>query len=210
MIDKDYNDVSARLAVEGVPVGAIARALAITPAEARELLENAIACGNITEVPPADWPPTSLRGARTSLLTGKTTKPADFLLNCKHMFKLTTLEASFLRVLLLNKRAEKDKLHHVVENLRAQRATRPDSSEETDPKMVDVVICHLRRKLKGIIKITTLWGDGYFIEDAERKALLDRINTIGEPANDNALAEDRHSPADGPGKQDKGGPSVVA
>lgn len=186
MIDKDYADVSAALAVEGVPVGAIARALAITPSQARELLQDALACGNITEIPPADWPPVSLRGARTSLLTGRNSNPTDFLLSCKHLFKLTTLEASFLRVLLINKRAEKDKLHHVVENLRSQRATRPDNSEETDPKMVDVVICHLRRKLRGVTKIVTLWGDGYFIEEPERKKLMAHINSTGEPANDNS------------------------
>jgi hypothetical protein len=208
MIDKDYSDISSRLAVEGVPVGAIARSLAITPADTRTLLDDALACGNITEIPPADWPPSSQRAARAPLLTGKQTNPANFLLTCKHLFKLTTLEASFLRVLLLNKRAEKEKLHHVVETLRLSRASRPDSYEETDPKMVDVVICHLRKKMKPYAKITTLWGDGYFIESDGRQSLLDKINN-GEPANDNDPAAGRDTPGNGRPSEDKGGPSVA-
>jgi DNA-binding response OmpR family regulator len=39
---------------------------------------------------------------------------------------------------------------------------------ETDPKIVDVLVCKLRRKLPRDVAIETIWGFGYVLSDAGR------------------------------------------
>jgi DNA-binding winged helix-turn-helix (wHTH) protein len=73
-------------------------------------------------------------------------------------------------VLLKRDEADKDTLHYVIETQRALRRSRLNNSETTDPKMVDVVICKLRKKLKPLgINIKTLWGRGYYLNEESRK-----------------------------------------
>ena len=95
---------------------------------------------------------------------------------CRQKFKLTPLQAAFLVALLKNSRVDKTKLHMIIENLRnARPGTQPNDKEPTEPKMVDVVVCHLRkrlRKLDQVIEIKTNWGDGYFIEPSCRSYVL--------------------------------------
>lgn len=44
--------------------------------------------------------------------------------------------------------------------------------DEAEPKIVDVFICKIRKKLKPFgIKITTLWGQGYAMPQASKAAL---------------------------------------
>ena len=79
---------------------------------------------------------------------------------------MTRLQANFMLVLLKREEADKDTLHHVIESQRAIRRNQPDNPESTDPKMVDVVICNLRKRLRsyfdaGHETIKTLWGHGY-------------------------------------------------
>jgi hypothetical protein len=80
-----------------------------------------------------------------------------------------------MMVLLRFDHADKDKLHAVVEAQRQKRALRPDKQELTDKKIVDVIICKLRKKLVAhnenfILK--TAWGSGYFFEQSVKKAIL--------------------------------------
>ena len=78
-------------------------------------------------------------------------------------------------VLLKREEADKETLHFVIETQRALRRTRPDSVETTDPKMVDVVICKLRKKLRPLgINIQTLWGHGYYI-DSDGRDIVENI-----------------------------------
>jgi hypothetical protein len=103
---------------------------------------------------------------------------------------VTKLMASFMMVLLKREEADKAVLHRVIEAQRASRTSRPDSTEETDPKMVDVVICNLRKKLKPYgLTIQTLWGHGYYIDAEGRKSALALVEKEVQVRNDAAAAD---------------------
>jgi len=176
-IPKELGIISARLAVEGVPISAIARAVGLPSADVRETLEHHLDIGTITEMPVADWPPTARRADRLPSFMAKEPEKIQ-LFSCQRALGLTRLEAGFILVLLKREEADKDTLHYVIETQRAMRRTRPDKQEEVDPKMVDVIICKLRKKMKPLgINILTLWGHGYYLEEAGRdkiENLLDR------------------------------------
>lgn len=158
------NPIVVRLADEGIPVRAIARAVSIASTEIYEMLRTAIANGMIVEMPKDDWPPGSRRDARLAF-SGTPLDNEDALkIACARHFRATRLEASLLAVLLRRSEVTKTQLHHVIEK------TRPNENrDETDPKMVDVVICHLRKKLKPHgITIKTIWGVGYLIPASDR------------------------------------------
>ena len=78
----------------------------------------------------------------------------------------------------------KETMHQVIESCRAP------GKEETDPKMVDVVICNLRKRLKPFnFQINTLWACGYFMAPAQRRDILEMVNayvntTRQEPASE--------------------------
>jgi DNA-binding response OmpR family regulator len=52
-------------------------------------------------------------------------------------------------------------------NMLAAMSMAPGATGEAEPKVVDVIICHLRRKLasaRGRPRIVTAWGVGYSLE----------------------------------------------
>ncbi len=154
---------------EGIPVAAIARITKQDLSDVYLLLKEAKDVGHILDLPRADWPP----GVRASERLPTLSIPADDDLKfvCKRTLKLTALETGFLISLLKNREVDKTRLHHVVEQQRSSRQSQPDKQDETDPKMVDVIICKLRKKLKTVdaaLKIETIWGGGYCI-DADMK-----------------------------------------
>ena len=168
--DTATNSAIARLADEGVPVAAIARALLLPSDNVREILHDAIAYGVLLDMPKEDWPPGSRRYQR-----GLT---ADSLLNneerlrfaCSRYFKTTRLQSAILSVMLKRHEATKDQLHQVVEQMGSS------DKEATDRKMVDVLICLLRRKLAPFkISIQTSWGVGYLIEPEHRDKAIAQL-----------------------------------
>jgi len=173
--------VAVRAAAEGVPVGVIARALALPYDRILGFLHRAKTLGAITEIPVADWPPdksNTTPNPRTRPVSQVSTTDLEFL--CRQKFRLTNLEAGFLVVLLRCLFAEKEKLHAVIELQRNARPLRPERSQEvTDPKMVDVMICKLRRKLAvcdpGLV-VQTSWGKGYFLEAAVKEIIFQQLN----------------------------------
>jgi hypothetical protein len=172
-LNLEHYGIATRLAVEGIPVGVIARGLGTpTSGDVYEALSYARNNGVITDIPPPDWPPTARRADRLPAVVA-VAQNADLTVSCMRAFKITKLMASFLIVLLKREEADKQVLHRVIEAQRAARTSRPDKTEETDPKMVDVIICNLRKKLKpfGLI-INTLWGYGYYIDPEGRQAAL--------------------------------------
>jgi hypothetical protein len=177
--------ISVRLANEGIPVNVIARGLEIAAGDVRAVLEEALAAGRITEMPAADWPPTARRADHLPPHIAAA-RDADLVTSFMRAFKLTKLMASFMLVLVKREEADKMTLHRVIEAQRATRANRPNNSEETDPKMVDVVICNLRKKLKAFgIKINTLWGRGYYLDAQDRHNALSLVEREVDAANDN-------------------------
>lgn len=170
--------IATRLAFEGVPVRVIARGFELPSELVRDSLRKAISMGSIIELPPEDWPPTARRADHLPANVAKETEK-DMRILCGRVFKLTGLQSAFMLVLLKKDLADKDTLHHVIEQQRLTRVHRPDNPEETDPKMVDVVICLLRKRLKPFnITISTCWGDGYYLKAADRKKANDMIEAL--------------------------------
>jgi two-component system cell cycle response regulator CtrA len=51
---------------------------------------------------------------------------------------------------------------------------RDDGRDEADPKIVDVFVCHVRRKLKAFdVPIETIWGQGYRMSPAAKDRARD-------------------------------------
>lgn len=173
-IDKDHALIAVRLALEGIPVAAIARGLLKPSTDVRDTLQYHLDIGSLSEMPASDWPPTARRADR--LPSFLSSVPESVQLNsCQRALNLTGLEAGFMLVLLKRDEADKETLHYVIETQRSLRRTRPNNSESTDPKMVDVVICKLRKKLKPLnIYIRTLWGKGYYLDEESRQN-IDRV-----------------------------------
>lgn len=168
---------------EGIPVAAIARIISLPLDETYALLKDAKVRGAIADLPRADWPP----GTRINDRLPSVPLPndADLQFLCGKAFKLTALEAGFLVALLKNRQVEKGRLHGIVEHQRNTRPNQPDQMEATDPKMVDVMICKLRKKLKAAnpdVIIQTSWGKGYYFEPATKEMIYKLLGV------DNAFA----------------------
>lgn len=170
------NDIIIRLADEGIPVRAIARATKIPGADIYDMLRDAMAAGQIVELPKDDWPPGTARAARA--IAARQVNDDALAFSCARFFRATRLEAAILTVLLKRAEVTKQQLHLVIEQ------NRPSQGRvETDPKMVDVVICHLRKKLKSHdLTIETVWGLGYLMSAEHRDRALALLGQM-EPAN---------------------------
>lgn len=175
-LEKPFDVIAARLAHEGVPISAIARSFNRPSIEIRACLEYQVEVGNITELPAPDWPPTGRRANRLPTFMRSGSEMIQ-LLSCQRALGLTPLEAAFMMVLMKRDEADKDTLHYVIETQRALR--RADNPEMTDKKMVDVIICKLRKKLKKFnVDIKTIWGRGYYIEEDGRQTIERLITAI--------------------------------
>lgn len=151
--------VALRLADEGIPVRAIARATHISSSELYDLLRDALQAGTIIEIPKDDWPPGGTRSHRTIFNGTMLENEQALRCACSRFFKVSPHEAAILATMLKRNEVTKDQLHTVIEQNRPTQG-----KEETDPKMVDVLICKLRKKLKPHdIGIETMWGLGYAI-----------------------------------------------
>ena len=169
----------ARLADEGLPVCAIARSMKLPSDSIREVLHEAIATGGIVEYPREDWPPGVPRNKRGQITEGLLNHEDRLRFACVRHFKTTKLQSAILAIMLKRTEVTKEQLHQVIEQNRA------NEKEETDLKMVDVIVCHLRKKLKPFgIAIKTVWACGYFIEiehrDRALKLLEDFLATAEE------------------------------
>lgn len=155
------------MADEGIPVRAIARTTRLSSDEVYEVLHAAIERGTILILPKDDWPVNNQRIERNPML-GTGLEDEDTLRTaCARQFKTTKLESAMLALLMKRRETTKQQLHMVIEE------NRPDGRDATDPKMVDVIICKLRKKLKPFdIEVGTLWGIGYLLEPAHRDATL--------------------------------------
>lgn len=161
---------------EGIPIAAIARLTRYSSDLVREVLEYALASAHIGEIPKADWPPTARIKDRVPVVAPANSEEIEFAI--KKLFRLTPLEAAFLVALLKFDHADKSRLHGIIEHQRNSRAQQPDSLEQTDQKMVDVMICKLRKRLKTVdpsYEIKTVWGSGYYIEKDVRNAILQTV-----------------------------------
>jgi hypothetical protein len=170
-IPEHLHPICARLADEGVPTRAIARSLRHSTDAVRDVIQTAMANGSIAYKPKDDWPPGAHRDDRApAWVKDSQVIEQELIFSCVRLFKVTKLQAALLAVMLNKTEVTKDMLHQVIEGRRS------NLKDETDPKMVDVVVCHLRKRLRPFnVTIHTLWARGYFMEPAERKRVHDMI-----------------------------------
>lgn len=165
--DPSSFDVAVRLADEGIPVLAIARATKLPSTDIYQALRNAVAQGFILEMPKDDWPPGSKRRDRTQLAGTPLEDENELKCACTRYLKTSPLEAAMLALMLKRDEVTKVQLHSVIE------ANRPPGKEITEIKMVDVMICKLRKKLVIYnVAIQTIWGVGYYIARPDRERAI--------------------------------------
>lgn len=103
------------LALEGVPVRAIARATHQPSGEVQELLEDAKARGEIVIIPKPDWPPGSPRENR--IQTAHAVRREDleaFRVPLQRVFGLTPQQARFLAALICRREVERGVLRSII------------------------------------------------------------------------------------------------
>jgi len=172
--------IAVRLADEGIPVRAIARSLHIPSADLYELFKEAVQAGTILELPKDDWPPGTTRHQRSPFNGSPLEDDNALKCACARFFKCSPLEAVMLAAMLKRNEVTKQQLHHVIEQNRPGDPAR----DETDVKMVDVMICKLRKKLKPHdIHIETMWGLGYLISARSRDIAIGLLSSSADPAN---------------------------
>lgn len=164
--------LAERFADEGVPIRAMARAFKQTTDAIRATIEEAIFHGRLVQMPRDDWPIGQARNDRTpAFVRANKIDDESLVASCQRLFKVTRLQASLLAVLVNRNEVSKETMHQVIESRRAP------GKEETDPKMVDVVICNLRKRLKPFkFQINTIWASGYFMAPVQRRELLEMVN----------------------------------
>lgn len=173
---EDTTQIAVRLADEGVPVRAIARSLKVPGEDIYTILKEALDSGFLVELPKDDWPPGSKRSNRNALAGTPLDNDENLKFATIRLLKATRLEAIIFAMLLKRHEATKAQLHTVVEQNRPT-----ENSTPTDPKMIDVIICRLRAKLKPYgVKITTVWGLGYRMDQADRDKMIALLQQVSE------------------------------
>jgi hypothetical protein len=166
--------MAVRLADEGIPVRAIARGLKIPSPDLYDLLNNALIDGKIVELPKDDWPAGSSRAAR-AIFAGTILENEEIIKSlCVRLFKATKQQAAVLCTMLRRTELTKDQIHVILQE------NRPSSSRNpTTIKMVDVVVHHIRKKIKphGLV-IETVWGTGYLITPKHRAMAIKLLETF--------------------------------
>ncbi len=166
-----FEPVIVRMANEGIPIRAIARCTKTPSNDIREVLQEALDCGGIVQFPRDDWPPLLTREERVPEYARIGLDEALLMLNVVRLFGVTQQQACVLLMLIKRREVTRKMLHAEIERRRAH----PD--EETQPKIVDVVICKLRTKLKAFgLVITTVWSCGYFMPAEHRRLALNMLN----------------------------------
>lgn len=199
--------IMVRLADEEIPVGAIARATKRPADEVRDILHDAVARGAIIRIPRPDWHPLP-RGERTVLSAVEKLSDDTILHVCIRLFKITRLQASLFTLLIKRNEVTKEMMHHAIEQRRVKTAK---ACEETDPKMVDVVVCHLRKRLKAIpLEIKTLWGCGYYMSPVDRRTANEMINAFVMGESDGPQTETAPGNSTGPFEKRQGDPTTYS
>lgn len=151
-------EIAVRLADEGVPLRAIARAVRIPSDELREHLASARAAGFLVDLPKEDWPPGFPRDQRALQLSRLVSQNRNALyMAVRHLFRFTPLEFQLFLLLVQN---------DFMMKARIEKAART----------IDVHVCRIRRRLKPhALSIRTFYGYGYQMPLDDRKRAFDMI-----------------------------------
>ena len=150
-------DIALYLAIEGVPIRAIARATHIPSSDLREQLLDAKQTGRLLELPRDDWPP-GPRDQRPLQLSRLVVAHKDELvLAAARRFALTATEARLLLVLLQSPSLDKN---------RADMST----------NCIGVHISRVRRQLRPFgVAIVTVSDFGYRLSAHDRRKAMGLI-----------------------------------
>ena len=95
---------------------------------------------------------------------------------------LTKTQAALFLALARRKFCATKILHDIVESRRWAHST------PTDRKIVGVIICSIRKRLRGRYTIQTVQGSGYFMSDDDRRRAAEHLlGCIGVAADDAAV-----------------------
>lgn len=164
-----------RAADEGVPIGALSRIFnqTHTSSDIRGLLHEAVGTGRLLELPTEDWPIGVARSQRAPCVSPHMVGEDDgpVIIRMAQRLKTTRLESRIMLVILRRGHATRDQLHEAVE------ANRGNPDNPTDKKIVDVVVCKLRKKLAplGLI-LHTIHSLGYEMNVGDRQKAWHLIN----------------------------------
>ena len=156
--------IAIRLADEGVPLRAIARATHIPSTRLYQTLVEARMQGRLLCLPRDDWPPGCPRDQRELQLSRMMTRDHDTLiLAVRKLFALPPRPAGLLLLLVQ---------HEQVSHERTGISRR----------VCSVYICQIRRRLaEHGLRIRTLWGYGYQLSQAHRRKAMELILTQMAP-----------------------------
>ena len=145
--------IAVRLADEGVPLRAIARAIQVPSDTLRDQLAQALDDGRLLELPHNDWPPGFPRDQRALQLSRLIAADRETLARAvRALFRLTVTETALLLALLQTPAIGRG------------------------GTLRSVHIHHLRARLRPFgLAIATLWGDGYQLADGDRRKAMDLI-----------------------------------
>jgi hypothetical protein len=155
--------IAVRLADEGVPLMAIARATTIPLDKVYEMLIYAKMRGQLLTMPKNDWPPGCPRDQRSLQLSRLITENHDTLMHgIQDYFSLTPVPAKLLLLLVQHEQV-------------------PHARIDIEHKAFAVHVCKMRHAMrKHGIKIITLWGYGYKLNLEHRKKAMELIlNHLG-------------------------------
>ena len=155
------NRTIINLAYEGVPQRAIARALQLPANEVGEVVADAVARGIIVEPSESEWPQGS-RAPRHPAFAGPPIDEGTMLVAAQSL-ALTKTQAALFLALVRRKFCTGEILHGIIDSRRRTHST------PTNHKIVGVMICSIRKQLKGRYIIQTVQGSGYFIQDDDRR-----------------------------------------
>jgi hypothetical protein len=155
--------LAIKLADEGVPVRAIARAMGVSLADLREQFDEAVLEGRILNAPRADWP-SQLRPANHLPISKLSGIEERVLLGAvMRTFKTTECQSRLLLALIRRHEVTRDELHQAYNY-------RDGFEAETQQKILDVQCLRLKRALQQFgLSIETLWGFGRRMSWDDRK-----------------------------------------
>jgi hypothetical protein len=153
-------EIAIRLADEGVPLRAIARAIKVSSDLVREQLKLAQSAGQLLDLPRDDWLPGSPRDQRAFQLRRLVSENRDQLLVAmQQIFKLTPTEIGLLLIMVQHPSLLKDRIASTM-----------------TVKTLDVHVCRIRQRLEPFgIHIETLWGHGYQFSPDDRRKVMNLI-----------------------------------
>lgn len=111
----EHDKTIVGLAIEGVPIRAIARALRQPSEDVQELLQDAKENGEIVVLPKFDWPPGSSRENRIqTALSVRLEDLEAFRVPLQRVFGLTPQQARFLAALVCRREVERSVLRSII------------------------------------------------------------------------------------------------